>query len=132
MDDRIKNELALLRKCYSEKLLYLEEGQWVLIEGYPVPPNLRWNRQETSICFQIPAGYPGTPPYGFYVPSGIQYEDSLPNNYKEPADNRPPFPGEWGLFSWSEEGWRPGAEVETGSNLLNYVRTFKERFLEGR
>ena len=99
---RIEEELEILQRFYS-KVEYVKEGRWVLIEDYPIPPDLKWNRVRTKVCFQIPMGYLGTPPYGFYVPSGILYDGSTPNNYKEPADNSPPFPGGWGIFSWTHE-----------------------------
>jgi hypothetical protein len=132
MNERIEAELELLRHSYSE-VEYVEAGQWVKIKGYPIPQSLSWNRQATDICFQIPAGYPGTPPYGFYVEAGIRHNGNPPNSYQEPAQNSPPFQGVWGLFSWSiDSSWLPKADLRTGSNLLNFVRTFKDRFLEGK
>ncbi len=130
MDERIHDELALLRKFYP-KLKYVEPGQWVLIEEYTIPPNLEWNRQQTTVCFQIPASYPGTPPYGFYAPQGLLCRNQKPNNYTEQTSNRPPFEGTWGFFSWQQENWRPTANIVSSSNLLNFVRTFQDRFREG-
>jgi len=131
MNDRIKEEFELLGRHF--KVEYIEAGQWVKIKDYPIPSDLHWNRQTTDVCFQIPVGYPGTPPYGFYVLVGIQYDGSPPNNYQEPAQNSPPFPGVWRIFSWQQDSsWLPKADLRTGSNLLNFVRTFKDRFLEGR
>lgn len=132
MNSRIEKELEILSSFYP-KVTFIENGQWVLIEDYPIPLGLSWNRQQTNICFQIPLAYPGTPPYGFYVPVGILYEGSPPKNgYRESPDNKPPFPGTWGFFSWQHDtGWRATSDPQTGSNLLNFVRTFKDRFLEG-
>jgi len=132
MSERIKEELELLHQNYSN-IEYIEAGQWVRIRDYPIPAGLPWNRQVTDVCFQIPPGYPGAPPYGFYVPAGIMFDGSLPNSYTEPAQNKPPFEGMWGMFSWSvDSAWLPKADLRAGSNLLNFVRTFKDRFLEGR
>jgi len=132
MNERIKEELELLRRSYSN-IEYIDTGQWVKIKDYPIPAGLSWNRQATDVCFQIPAGYPGAQPYGFYVPAGIQFNGNLPDSYREPAQSSPPFEGTWGLFSWSvNSAWLPKAELRTGSNLLNFVRTFKDRFSEGR
>ncbi len=130
MDDRIEQELDLLRRHYSE-VHYLEEGYWVLIQDYQIPPGPAWNCQASDIIFQIPSGYPGTPPYGFYVPSGISCDGRAPESYKEPAENKPPWPGEWGFFSWQHDGWRPSADLLSGSNLVNLVRSFSRRFEEG-
>lgn len=132
MNNRIEKELALLGFFYP-KVTYIKDGQWVLIEDYPIPPGLPWNREKTNVCFQIPTAYPGAPPYGFYVPFGILCNGESPLNYREPADNKPPFPGVWGVFSWTQEsGWHATDDPHTGSNLLNFVRTFGNRFLEGR
>lgn len=133
MDGRIEKEVEILRSFYP-KVTYIESGQWVLIEDYPIPPGLLWNREKTSVCFQIPAAYPGAPPYGFYVPSSILYEGKRPSNYQEPSHNKPLFPPDiWGLFSWTQEsGWRATGDPHSGSNLLGFVRTFKDRFQEGR
>ncbi len=116
----------------DEKVTYAEEGRWILIENYQLPHDLPWNRKKTNVCFQIPVAYPGTPPYGFYVPSGILYENNVPKSYQEPAKNKPPFPPEkWGFFSWTQEGWKATDDSQTGSNILSFVVTFKNRFLEG-
>lgn len=132
MNNRIEKELALLRSFYN-KVTYTEEGRWVLIEDYQLTHELPWNRQKTNICFQIPVAYPGAPPYGFYVPSGILHENKVPKSYQEPAKNKPPFPPErWGFFSWAKKSeWKPTDDPQTGSNLLNFVISFKDRFLEG-
>ncbi len=128
MKERVDQELELLGKDYPS-LEYREEGRWVRIPKYPLPTGV-WNLEETEVSFQIPEGYPGQPPYGFYVPDGllVKATDRPPNNYG-PAQT--PFPGTWGKFSWAPENWRPSADVASGSNLLNFVRSFMERFLEG-
>jgi hypothetical protein len=112
-------------------LEYTEAGHWIKIAGYPLVSG--WNRSETDTVFQIPVAYPGTPPYGIFVPAGILFNSARPNNYVEPAGTQPPFPGPWGFFSWApaDGEWRPTANVTSGSNLLNWVHGFAERFKEG-
>jgi hypothetical protein len=131
MEDRIEQELTLLRTRYAD-LQYVEEGRWVLIPAYPLPA--KWNRTETDVAFQIKKGHPGDPPYGIYVPSGLLYESAPPKNYTEPAQTKPPFAGLWGILSWAPEKgqWRATADLATGSNLLNWVMGFSDRFKEGR
>ena len=131
MEIRIREELALLRQRYDD-LEYNEDGRWVRIPSYPLPEG--WNRSLTDVIFQIPVGFPGTPPYGIYTPAGLLFKGERPNNYSEPTPTRPPFPGNWGIFSWmSDEGqWRPTADVVSGSNLLNWVVGFAARFREGK
>jgi hypothetical protein len=132
MNERVEEELKLLRHSYSE-VEYVEAGQWVKIKNYPIPPGLPWNRQTTDVCFQIPPAYPGTPPYGFYVMVGILCDGKRPDSYQEPAQNSPPFQGVWGFFSWSiDSNCLPKADPSTGCNLLNFVRTFKARFMGGK
>lgn len=130
MEERIQQELALLRSRYPT-LEYKDEGRWVRIPSYPLPAG--WNRSATDVAFQIPVGYPGTPPYGFYTPAGLLFGGEKPSNYQEPAPTQPPFGGTWGIFSWSPEGpWRATADLVSGSNLLNWVQGFADRFREGR
>ncbi len=128
MTERIEQELKLLRNEFPD-LEYLEEGRWVYIPSYPLPQDI-WNRKETELCFQIPEGYPGQPPYGFYVPDGL-----LVKATNRPPDNcvpaQAPFPGSWLKFSWAPDNWRPTADVASGSNLWNFVRSFRNRLLEG-
>lgn len=127
MRDRIEAELELLRTRYPE-LEHRADGRWVRIPSYPLPPG--WNRPRTEIAFQIPTQYPATPPYGFYVPTGINYNGRRPNNCAD--NNAPPFGGSWMLFSWKPDGdWIPAADLRSGHNLLNWVMGFRQRFAEG-
>ena len=130
MEERIVQELNLLRTRHAD-LDYMEEGPWVRIPEYPLPPG--WNRPATDVAFQIPVGYPGTPPYGIYVPAGLMFKGARPGNYTEPASTQPPFGGTWGVFSWAPEGgqWKPTADVAASSNLLNWLIGFADRFREG-
>jgi hypothetical protein len=127
MSSRIESELALLRTHYPN-LVYLEAGHWVQIPAYRLPAGI-WLRTEVDVCFQIPAGIPGEAPYGFYVPHLLLANGGSPNNYAYPATT--PFGTDWGKFSWTLEPWSPNADVTSGSNMLNFARSFYERFKEG-
>lgn len=131
MEERIKKELELLRARYPD-LEYKEDGRWVCIPTYLLPEG--WNKASTDVAFQIPTGYPGTPPYGIYTPAGLMFNGNRPDSYKEPSPNPPPFPGQWGIFSWAPANgqWRATADLATGSNLLNWVTGFADRFREGK
>ncbi len=130
MQPRLEQELALLSKRYPG-MEYREAGQWVRIPGYPLAEG--WNRTSTDVAFQIPTSYPGTPPYGIYVPASITFKNEKPDHYREPSDNQPPFGGSWGIFSWAVEGeWRATADLVTGSNLANWVSGFADRFRQGK
>lgn len=131
MQERIEAELALLRGRYPD-LEYRPEGHWVKIPRYPLPAG--WSGSETDVAFQIPVGFPGTPPYGIYVPGGITFNGTRPDNYTEPAPSQPPISGSWGIFSWTPDdgAWRATTDPTTGSNLLNWVIGFAQRFREGK
>ena len=131
MKERIEQELALLRRHWPD-LEYQEEGHWIRIPSYPLP--VGWNRSVTDVVFQIPVSYPGTPPYGIYTPAGLTFKDERPKDYVEPATQQLPFTGVWGIFSWTpvDGQWRPTADLLSGSNLLNWVMGFADRFREGK
>lgn len=131
MENRIDEEIALLRRRWPQ-LEYVPNGRWAQLPQYgPLPDG--WSPVIMPVAFQIQLAHPGTPPYGFYVPAGILFCGQRPNNYSEPAPTQPPFAGSWGIFSWQPEDgqWLPRADIAAGSNLLNWVLGFIERFREG-
>ncbi len=129
LEERIQKELELLRTRYPVE--FVEEGRWACIASYPLSPG--WNRSATDAAFQVPVGYPGTPPYGIYVPAGITFNGQPPGNYQEPAPTQPSFEGKWGIFSWQpEQQWLATADIISGSNLMNWVMGFAARFKEGQ
>lgn len=126
-DERIEQELALLRTRFPR----LErQGDWIRLLDYPLPAG--WNRDKTDVVFQIPPTYPGTRPYAFFVPSGIRCGDNKPGRYREPATQKVPFSGEWGMFSWlaEDEQWVPKEPIAAGRNLLNWAEGIASRFKE--
>lgn len=127
VQERIEAEIDLLLTRYPD-LEFRADGRWVHIPRYPLPPG--WGAADTRIAFQIPAQYPGTPPYGFYVPVGLAFNGQRPNNCTE--NNAPPFGGLWMLFSWQPEAqWVASADLLAGHNLLNWAVGFRQRFAEG-
>jgi hypothetical protein len=129
MQERIEQELSLLRRHYAE-VEYRPEGRWVRI--WPVATGPGWNLDPIPVSFQIPAGFPGTPPYGFFVPSGLTHQGAQPQSYESRTATQPPFERDWGMFSWAHDGsWRATSSVVNGSNLFNWTRSFRDRFAEG-
>lgn len=127
--DRIAEEVELLRRVFPATEF---RDQWVRILGIPLPSG--WNRPATDVAFQIADAFPGAPPSGLFVPSGLRFNGSMPQNYTEPAGSSPPFGGSWGAFSWTildAADWRPSVHAERGVNLLQWVRGFDQRFAEG-
>lgn len=130
MQPRLAREAELLMQAYPA--LKHDGGSWFLIPDYPLPAG--WNRTQTEVAFQVPAGYPATPPYGIFVPAGIKFGDAAPSSYTDPAANQPPFPGTWAIFSWApgDGEWQvPFTEVIGRASLLSFVRGFAVRFAEG-
>ena len=126
--ERVQDELRLLRQHYPD-LEFQEDGTWVLIPKYSVPPGI-WNRDEVAVCFQFPLGYPGNEPYGIYVSPKIELsQGGEVLNRTDTAE--PPFEGEWVKFSWDIPEWHATADLQSGSNMLNFVLTFYSRFEEG-
>jgi hypothetical protein len=128
---RIEQELALLRSRFRN-VEYAVAGHWTRVKDYRVL-HPGWTPGITDVAFQIPESYPGTQPYGIFVPSGMRYLGNLPANYQESASNQPPFGGTWGIFSWAPDDgqWRPTTDLVSGTNLLNFVLGFNDRFSEG-
>jgi hypothetical protein len=131
MSDRVNEELKILKKYFSS-LVVNETNNWGLIPDYNLPRGIGWDRAIITICFNIPNGFPGSAPYGIYVPSNIRIHNSTPNNFNLSLNNKPPFEGEWGILSWQLDPWEPAAEISKGSNLLNFVQSFHNRFTEGQ
>lgn len=130
MSPRVIKELDLLRGAYPS--LQSEVGGWVLLPDYPLPQG--WNHTKTHVVFQVPSGYPATPPYGIYVPVGLRFGTAVPTNFTEPASNQPPFPGSWAIFSWApgDNEWQiPSIDVVGRASLLAFARGFNDRFAEG-
>lgn len=127
---RVQAELELLRQRYPAIEV---NGTWVRIPDFALPAG--WNRASTDVAVQIPQNYPGGPPYGIYVPSGIRFKDEMPSEYQDAAANQPSFGGTWGVFSWTPESgaWaQPTQDIVSGPNLLNWVLGFKVRFEQGK
>lgn len=127
--ERIDAEIGLLEGAYPK--VEHRDG-WVRLPAFGLPAG--WTPNPIDIVFQISDAFPAAPPYGIFVPAGLRFNGAMPANYIEPAGNQPPFGGVWGVFSWSvADGadWRPTARVEHGVNLLQWARSFTQRFAEG-
>jgi hypothetical protein len=127
--DRLQAELDLLRQVFPE--IEYRDG-WFRIPAFPLSAG--WNQTSTELAFQVSDGFPGTPPYGIYVPVGLLFNGSQPNNYNPQPSNRPPFDGTWGILSWQVQDavdWHVGITPEHGANLLQWVRGCAQRFAEG-
>lgn len=129
MTERIQQELALLRQYYPDIEVLEHSGMvWARIHRYKLPQNSRWSSEETAVAFNFQVGYPGTAPYGIYVPSNLAHAGNT--SFLTGAQFPPPFEGSWSMLSWAPENWQPGADLVKGANMLHFVRSFSERFKE--
>lgn len=129
MTPRGQAELGLLRAVWPG-LHHQEAGDWVLLPDYPLPDG--WPQTATDVAFQIPAGLPGQPPYAFYAKGELSHEGRPLLNYSYPVGaGTVPFPGTWGVFSWAPETWLPAEHAADGANLVDFARSFADRFAEG-
>jgi len=122
--ERLLREIAQVREKHPAAR-HGERGEWVHIRDYPLPAG-RYNRERTQLLFLVPVGYPNTGPDCFFVDSDLRLADgSMPPGFNAGGDSSSgpsPLPGSWGWFSWHPQGWRPGAEIEKGDNLLTFLR----------
>jgi len=84
---RLDLEMQLLQGHFGEAVA--RNGAWFQVNDYAVQCG-EWNRKKTPVAFRAQVGYPGTPPYGIFVPAGIRFNGALPQNYQEPVGDRPP------------------------------------------
>ncbi len=129
---RLDEEHKLLLSVFPR---IVREGDWFLLPDDVRARRLGWIPDPFSVAFHAQPEHPGQMPYGIYVPSNAQVGGNTPNNFQPAANNRPPFPGQWGILSWSPDRpglpWVPKTPITEGANLLNFALTFEERFREG-
>jgi len=126
---RIEAELSLLRLHY-QIAEYVEAGglHWFRVGPLRTPDD--WSPDAIHTPFSVTQGHPGAVPYGFYVPADLAFRGKPPSEH--PAPHQPPFAGKWRFLSWQAVGWKPTADMASGSNLWGWVRTFMHRLREGQ
>jgi hypothetical protein len=127
-EQRLAEELALLRTAYPDLEDRRVDGAvWARIPAYPVPEG--WSVRSVDVVFQIPV-HAGQAPYAFYVRPALQLANhNTPTNYTVPATT--PWGSDFAQFSWSPvQQWLPKAGVREGANMLNFARSFADRFKE--
>lgn len=127
VDGRVEQELSLLRAVYPD-LEWRPDTFWVRIPAYPIPGG-HWNQDAAEIACRIPPTV-GEQPYAFFVRPGLTTVDGREiTNYTHPSATV--FGDDWGQFSWAPETWAPHVDITSGSNMLNFVRSFADRLREG-
>ena len=127
MNERVEEECALLEKTYSS-VTYVFQGNlhWFLIGEYLLPSEFSPNTIE--ITFNVTVGHPIPKPYGFFIPSGITYNNQVIVLKSPPSP--PPFSGNWVFCSWDPVAWRPGTNIINGDNLFGWSRSFRKGIIE--
>lgn len=127
--DRVEAELNLLRGWFGSALEYRPDGHWIRLPDYHIPSGL-WVPRIVEVCFQIPAGIPGQEPYAFHVRPGVALSNHVAiNAYAYPTTTG--FGENWGTFSWAPNSWQPGVTPQDGSSMLDFARSFADRFRAG-
>lgn len=129
VNERVDEELELLRNWFITNLDFNPDGNWIRIREYHIPSDL-WVPPVVEVAFQIPEGIPGQAPYGFHVRPVLDLtHGGKINNYTAPTSN--PWGDGWGTFSWQLQEWVPGATARDGTNMVDFARSFADRFREG-
>ena len=95
MTERLAKELEILRAVFPDSEFHDTDSGWIRIPRYTVQHG-GWTQSEVAVCFQVPSGYPGNPPYAFWVSPLLRLAASNgppSNNYQEPSPRRFPATG---------------------------------------
>lgn len=123
MYERVRQEIDLLKQKYPQ-VQHGEQLNWVFIPDYPLPDG--YNKENTRLLWNLPAGYPETASDDFFVDGDLRQKDGSnpPNMNIGPiaSSGLAPIVGNWAWFSWHPDVWRPAANIAEGDNLLSFLR----------
>lgn len=126
---RLGEEAELLHAFFGD---ILREGDWFCIPDDERARRLGWGPDPFPVAFHAQPGHPGQAAYGIYVSSKANVNGAVPTNFQPVASNKPPFPGSWGVLSWTHQSpWVARTTVHESTNLLNFAIGFEERFKQG-
>ncbi len=126
MSQRLEAELALVRTAFPD-LEFLADGLWARVPAYPMPEG--WGLEHAEIAFQFRRDSIAEEPYGFWVRPPLTLPGGgTPTNTSGPVATG--FGDNFQQFSWAPEGWAPAVDLRCGTNMLNWVRSFRKRLAE--
>lgn len=120
---RVNDELEHLQRhfdgveCIEDNGSYWLRVPGLVLESYCAPADI-------PIVFSLTKGFPGAPPYGFFVPANTTRHGKPVADQAPPA--QPPFVGDWRFVSHQPVSWRPAASVTNGDNLWGWVRSIRD------
>lgn len=99
-----------------------EDGLWLLVEHYPLPPGL--SKRTSKILIDIPREYPAIPPDGWYMDIDVTRVDAERLAHLIVADSSLNKHADLG-YGWfcvhvDPATWHPVAGIWGGDNLVGY------------
>jgi hypothetical protein len=126
---RLAAEVQLLAQRYGDVAFDQQDGTWVRIANFPLPPG--WSEVEVEILIDIPysnPGYPSMPPQWFWTDRRLRTSDgrSINHFFTENTisdEDRKYLDKGWGHFCVHVPGWRAtgGLRMREGHTLLSYL-----------
>jgi Prokaryotic E2 family E len=126
---RLRAELQLIAARYGEVESDQQDGAWVYVPEFPLPPG--WSQDVVDVLIDIPygnPGYPRVPPEWFWIDKALTASDGRPINHFFTQDSssytdRQYLEKGWGHFCVHVTAWRPagGLRLTEGHTLLSYL-----------
>lgn len=128
-DARLEEEHPLLLELNPT---IVRSSEWFLVPDDERARRHGWSPEPFPVAFHAQPGHPGQAPYGIYIASNATVGGVTPNPFQAVAKNTPPFPGSWGVLSWTpQSAWVAHEEVHKSSNLVNFYLGFDARYRAG-
>lgn len=125
---RIQAEAALAAAEFSlNKKVHVDpNGEWVLIERFPLPKG--YNYEHTSVLILLPPDYPTCIRDWFYCDAGIRRKNGAnPAHILEPSDERMKRKG-WMAGCLHIKSWKPADVITEGHSLLTICQLIAMAF----
>lgn len=122
----IQQQFEVLRSVSAQAtLMQLPDGSHLVeIPGYDLPEG--WSKQQVTIKFIAPVGYPFARPDCFWTDADLKLRNG--NAPMNTGNNQLPYsPGAHVWFSWHVATWNPNND-----NLLTYFYVIKRRLHDPR
>lgn len=124
----VQKQLEQLRNVYADAFeTPLSDGTVLITVPNVRLPAGKWNKDQTTVRFLVPVGYPASRPDCFWSDSDLLLMGNrVPQNTgANQIPNHPPLPVLW--FSWHVSTWSPNSD-----SLLTYLRVIERRFHDAK